>query len=604
MKKGANKRFVRNRISRKNLGVKKTLTYQLLIISSVILLFLIIVFILIAISEENYKKQKFYEGELGSIGIFGEGTIEEPLGVSYSLINDDQTMLLNIIRVGGNGSLDKIEVIFNRIIGNCWYNITSDLPEPNNSTLYNIYSTDTSCGNNFTGVFNVIATGIKILSNNINLTQTNIIPNLVLNENTYYPDILDLDDYFANLGLSDTSLTFSYASLNPKVEIRQGADFYNSHKLDFNISSNAAGVYTFSITLSYPGLNSVTSNNFNLSVLAVGCTDSDGGENYSIKGTATNSTANGIDSCYIDANVAKLREYYCNNTAVESYIISCGNNYYCNDGKCIRNNSMNRTPEFVYENCNIDDIRWAKNTNFSFNAASCFRDPDGDSMSYRFSNHDNTHVIISISGSNLRLVPEKDWFGSGDFYLYANDSINEKIATINFEVYNTITNTTNITPTILRIKDPIPSGNFVAAFVRGNLTFFVGNTDYDSIGWYLDNNLIETDTNVCEIKDLSAGNYTLEVQIKKGLQSDSKIWKISIVDVDKGRKFIFDSGKVMLVIILIVVGIVIFLIIWLFIEEKKKKNKGMGINFEVLDKGKTPPGLSKGDNSNRFNIPK
>lgn len=171
----------------------------------------------------------------------------------------------------------------------------------------------------------------------INLTQTSNIPDFVLNANEFRTDAIDLDNYFVNLGIEDTNLSFSYSPLRSEFQIQQGTDFFNMHKIDFN-ASNLIGVWTVNISLSYPGLNNVTSNNFNVSIVNINttanCTDSDGGQIYSLNGVTINSSENKTDVCY---NSTNLREFYCNGSLIIESIVPCSVNYSCSNGECVWN---------------------------------------------------------------------------------------------------------------------------------------------------------------------------------------------------------------------------------------------------------------------------
>ncbi|MFH1784964.1 MAG: Kazal-type serine protease inhibitor family protein [Candidatus Micrarchaeota archaeon] len=61
------------------------------------------------------------------------------------------------------------------------------------------------------------------------------------------------------------------------------------------------------------------------------CSDSDGGKTIGVKGTVIESNNTSIDSC-VDSNT--LKEYYCNNTKIESENIACGAGNICENGIC------------------------------------------------------------------------------------------------------------------------------------------------------------------------------------------------------------------------------------------------------------------------------
>ncbi len=623
MKKGVKRKTLNKykgsvKKSKVNYELKKSLAYKLLIIFFIILTILIIAVVVMFLIEISHIKGPVIPektGELGTSGIFISDVMEISADeilevVSYSFQNDNQSVQVIVRRDAlGLGILEKIIMVFNKSGEYCSYNQTADLPMPDEIRAYDIAALQTDCGNNFTNVNEILAAGIK--AKIVNLTQTANIPDFSLNEGEYYPGLIDLDDYFANLTDIDGLISVDYPTINQNIQIMPAGDFIDTHKINFNASFSSGGNYVMNITLSYPGLQDATTNNFNISVSAINqnCTDSDGGENYTFKGTTTNATYSLTDSCY---NSSSVQEFYCSGTRVAGYVIPCNHNYYCNDGACIKNISVNRTPEFISENCSSSKVSWNKNSNFTLNLASCFKDPDRDSLIFRIVNNESSHLNMKLTGSLLLLIPEREWAGTGSFFAYANDSINEIMGRIYFKVNGTgiipLPNITNIINETFKIKNPSPEGDSLTVFAGDNMSFFIANTDYDSIEWYLDGKIIKTNSNICDLVGLSKGNYSLEVRIKKGAKIDSKIWRIIIESDEIGKNFIFDKGKVIFYLIFIVVLIIIGLIIWLFFEEKKRKKKKINLDLNVIEGKKSPsefPGaIKQQDMSKRFNIPK
>ncbi|MEW6722082.1 MAG: Kazal-type serine protease inhibitor family protein, partial [Candidatus Micrarchaeota archaeon] len=62
------------------------------------------------------------------------------------------------------------------------------------------------------------------------------------------------------------------------------------------------------------------------------CSDSDGGKDASVKGSATDNSGEYADSCSDDATVL---EYFCDNLTAVSEGISCAEGEICDGGACI-----------------------------------------------------------------------------------------------------------------------------------------------------------------------------------------------------------------------------------------------------------------------------
>lgn len=471
-----------------------------------------------------------------------------------------------------------------------------------NSDLKSYSYNETSSGNNFTvfkfgRIYESNLSDISLFAFGKSIYLFNFgIPNQSYYKNSDWSSGIDLDNYFtSNLKLNYSIYNLSGNRINHTID--------SNNLLKFKPETNFSGKETFKI-LAYNDTNYAESNIFEVNISEFSCTDSDNGQNYTLKGSALNSTSNGTDVCF---NNTYLREYYCNGSVVANYIIPCSSNLYCNDGACVLNTSLNRTPVFLSSNCDITKFTWYNNTNFSTNIANCFSDPDGDALTYRTTNSHNDRVAVYVSGPTLYLIPNAGWIGTGDFYLYANDTLHETSATINFQVNPTppINQTPPINPTPVIVISPIPNLTDINESYGRNLTFTIGNsiTSIDSVKWYLDSQLIKENSLAVLISGLSSGSHILEVIIKKGAYSDSKTWRINIYEEKPANPFVFDSGKVVLILIIVVVIMVIIMTVWLFIQENQRKKK-FGINLSGLDKkspGNTPTSMP---GANNFNIPR
>lgn len=157
---------------------------------------------------------------------------------------------------------------------------------------------------------------------------------------------------------------------------------------------------------------------------------------------------------------------------------------------------------------------------------------------------------------------------------------------------------------VLKIENPVPNGSIVSFFVGEDKTFSILNKNYERIEWYIDGKNIKNGSSVIKIKDLPKGNHTLQVSIINASQSDSRMWKIIVEDVDKERKFIFDSSYVLFWAIIIVLVIIMFLLIWLIVQGIIRKKRRIKLDLQVIGEQEPAPGfIKKKDMSKRFNIP-
>ncbi|MBR9704180.1 hypothetical protein GOV12_02120 [Candidatus Pacearchaeota archaeon] len=589
--------------------VKKSLPFKLLVISLIVLGILIVVFIIVNFSGINDDPDFEVDGSFGTMGIFGDdnysissdGTYTEILESSFVLTNNNQTVEVTLNRNHMGGRIISGYVYFNNTDFNCLYGMNSNFPDSSPS-LYEINATDSGC-ENFTGLTGVTAT--LLLFSSVNITQEQNIPNIQLTQNQR--QVLNLNDYYGGRVYGE-NLTLGYTGLeNPVLGDLQ--IFFNETLSNIYVSFDAGlniKDYDISITFTYPNENTVYSNVFNISVNEGNCTESDNGIDTSVRSLTQNGTYNGTDSCY---NSSSVLEFFCNNKSVDSGVIPCSSGNYCFEGSCIINSSVNRTPVFLSDNCDISTFTWLNNGIKTKDISSCFSDPDGDSMSYRFSNG-NSNIIVNLTGSTLRIESKNNWYGSGSLTVYSNDSLQETSATINFQINRFLsplpTNPTNTTITprsqIVTIINPLPNITEINDTDNNNLTFLIGNNinNLDSIKWYLDNELINNNSNKIVVRGLLPGNYTLEVVIKKGVNTDTRLWKLNIASEKPNKKFMYNSGKVILYLILVVVVMVIIMVVWLYVQENNRKKKGMGLDLSKLNK---KDNLVSSKTSSSLNLP-
>jgi hypothetical protein len=448
-------------------------------------------------------------------------------------------------------------------------------------------------GGNFSTIYvnttlNVLA-HTRFIKKPVNLTQINDIPNLEINSSDYHYRVLDLNDYFDNLGYEEQNLTINYA-IHPAGEFSVLRNSLDKNSLDFNTTVTLGGDFEMNLTLGYPWLEDVVSNNFNVSIK--GCVESDNGQNRFVNGTTRNLTTTMEDVC--EDNVV-LNEFYCEDYFVRNVSINCGSGYECRNGSCV--SLVNHAPEFKDNRCG--DIEWNKNTN----------------------RNRSDNLVIERDGEDLTLIPESGWVGTGYFYIYANDTREETRGKVDFRVKEPSSNGGNggngngyvvnttppsndsqpvyIPPERLVIKSPNPSGITITMFENRNRTFSIANTNYDSIKWFLNNTMVGTNSRSYTVTGLEEGNYTLKVEVKKGSETASKTWNLVVEGEEMGKEFLFNPGVVIFWTIIIVLVIVIMLIAWLLVIEKTRKKKPLNLGFGVMGEQKKF-GFSKAGARNRY----
>jgi|SRR3989344_2151722 len=409
----------------------------------------------------------------------------------------------------------------------------------------------------------------------VNLTQISDLPSISITEGIYYPNFVDLDNYFVDLnGLN--YIVFDYDIINgSNIEL-----FFNNndHFINFNSTIGSSGNKSVRIILSYPGANDSISNNFSVNVLPLTCSDNDinatfpDGKNKFVSGLTINQIENITDSCFSNDSVL---EHFCyENNTIGKFITGCGSDKYCQNGRCLINSSINHKPEFLDYKCGNINLQTNENRVVKLNE--CFEDDDGNNLVFGIVGSNNFYIDIKINGPNLSLTSYNNWTGNVIVNIWANDSMQEEIGRVNITVYAPIivnsnqeedNTNTEINSEGLVIENAFPSRDYVNIFSNEILNFSIGNKDYDQINWYLNKQPLNNFDNFYFFENPKKGNHTLEVVIKKGQYSTNKTWFISVIN-NEGLEFAFEVKNILFYIILIVIVIIIFLVVWLFIKEK------------------------------------
>jgi len=128
-----------------------------------------------------------------------------------------------------------------------------------------------------------------------------------------------------------------------------------------------------------------------------------------------------------------------------------------------------------------------------------------------------------------------------------------------------------------------PKGDTITIFADESKIFSVGNRSFDSIEWYLNNKLVNIDSNVYEAKNLAIGDYEVKVEVKKGDESFSKSWNFFIIGDEEAKERVFDTKKVIFFTIIIVLLLIIIMIVLLVLQERNRKVKVKpAVRLEVL----------------------
>lgn len=505
--------------------VKETLPFRLLVVSVLTLMVLMVAWVSFRV-DERVDGRLNLGGGLDNLG--GElGTLKWDFNqddvvfvvLNYSITNLNQSIEFNVNWSGGNQTVGGLFVSFERTQGNC--NVSgpiseSELPVFGYNKTFNINSWETNCEpSNFTNITSINA----FAQIHVNLTQTTIpIPNITIYNDDSLVDVVDLDDYFSSL----VNISYIVDGAIDETGISVNG---TTNKLSFN--PRAADMYAI--------------HKFNLTA-------------SEINSAAFEGEGDVLDVATSGSNMTFYVEFVDGDRPL-----------------------LNEAPSFNRTAC--DDLEWEMNTNYSLNMTKCWYDHDGDDLEgYRYSN-DNANLTIIKSGNVLKLVPDIGWWGGRDFNIYVNDSKNESVGDVDFDVVNSTTtnnnnnNATNTTNTTSapKITTSSPLTSTVSIFENGtDKTFSISASNYDEIKWYLNGRVVKENATSFNFSDLQDGDI-IKVDVINGTRIDSKTWNIEIESDDEYEEPVIEIGMVIFYAIIAIIGIIIFLVIWLIIAERNKK---------------------------------
>jgi len=307
------------------------------------------------------------------------------------------------------------------------------------------------------------------------------------------------------------------------------------------------------------------------------------------------------------------------NTTLYVYFNAGRDYHYTNTFYIFVVNTTRNSPPVFQSSC--EDIDFDKNTNHTINMKSCFNDADNDSLTFTYTNMSITNISITENGTNLTLVPQTDFVGSGYFYINASDGLNATQGRVDIDVEEpgdddddnggdddddddnggctsqspnitcgtwvcgskrddcnhtvvcgnctagkTCTNGACIIPAP-RITSSSPPGNEFNITSNRSLTFSINAENYDTLEWYVDGVLVRTNVSSYEAKNLSAGSYEIKVIIKKGSAMDYKTWRLNVSKVKSNTKKLW--LYILIGLIILIVVILVAIIIVKFLSNKK-----------------------------------
>jgi len=499
-------------------------------------------------------------GELGTLHLGPESGITLSV-YFYNVSQDNTTLNISVEWVSGSGEIDAIWINISRATENYNCLITADLPSELEKKNYSLDYIECYAPENFTEILDVNA----LPAVDIIISKIKDLENITSTSHNNISSFFNFSEYFScNFNLTGDIL---YLDNQRDIIIEEKSINETGVKLIFDPEENWFGEQGF--------------------IFAIECFESGYGSEF------TN------ESFYI-----KIPE------------------------------PINQPPVFDNEECG--EISWEEDEIYILDLDDCFEDPEDDDLKYDYEEgtNDDKINIDELSGNRLEITPDSGWYGEGEIYVYANDTGGSQIeesGTVEFTV--TEEGNGNIGPTpppstcgndvcnsnencsiceadcgvcstrgdVFQIIFARPSGDEYTIFLGGNYTFSIGNEDHEEVKWYLDDVLKEEDSTSYLVKDLELGNYTLKVEIKKETQTDSKTWKVIILDDEKGIARGFSLEEIILYSIIAILAILIIMIALILILKSKNKNKLPAIGFGISGlKGQ----VGKEDHSERLNIQK
>ena len=119
------------------------------------------------------------------------------------------------------------------------------------------------------------------------------------------------------------------------------------------------------------------------------------------------------------------------------------------------------------------------------------------------------------------------------------------------------------------LKSAEPSGADIHLFPNDVKKFSIEATEYETIKWYLDNILVEENSESYEFSAVE-GNHTLKAVIQNENLIESKSWNIVIEKDEIIERPVVGAGEVIFYLIVVILGVIMLLVVWLFVLEKSR----------------------------------
>jgi len=623
------KRAERERRVKKSVKhARKKFVYKLVLVLWIILLFVVlfflIVFVLEKISEKFPEKEKELGGELKTFGIGGldEATrIYFPENCAIENLTETWKSIFLESEAGVIFIHDedcKHYLMYKQIslVNRFYYCIIYGENFESSNELGLLQYVYGMCGNLYPLAYSEL---ILINSGNVGTTSTENFFLRIYEKVSGRTDVID-------------SETEAEAKFSERFRPESGTWHKNNTDLGWSCiggecylfnSTMFGGVYTeLFLDALFAGISSPNE-----------CTDSDGGLNYYAKGYVNNSL-NIIFEDYC-LNSSDLIESYCVPSDPNNFKLqyTCPNG--CKDGKCT-SIPGNTPPTFIPENCssimfevntnytlNMEDCFYDEEgntltfnyTEMDINNISITRESNyltflpnvnftGNGSFYIFANdsiNETKSDEIKVEVSEKKIVVESctdedagknktvasttanstysvtdycDINGSLiEYYCNGTSVESEKISCgvdYSCDEGACTLNSSSVTPEIV---NSTPQGKKVSMLSNESMVFTISAKNYDSIKWYLDDELVDRDVNSYTISDLEEGNHTLKVEATKGDKVISKTWDLIISKEEAPKR----SYLVYFVISFVILGLLAIFIIFLIIRgvlEKKEEKRG------------------------------
>jgi hypothetical protein len=197
-------------------------------------------------------------------------------------------------------------------------------------------------------------------------------------------------------------------------------------------------------------------------------------------------------------------------------------------------------------------------------------DPDFSASNPKINITYEKNIIEENYTSSIPSDAEKN--SSSNLSLFSNNSSeNISISDIGFfEELNesnsevtTLVNSSQTQTVVFKIINPQPNKTKISVLVGEYKDFSIDNQDYDSVKWSLNNKLVENGSNSYNFKSLIKGDYSLNVEIKKGSVIKINNWRISVLEKQNNDKKSSNLPVLIIgiILVLIILGVIVFFIL-------------------------------------------